>query len=209
MHLDHLPNQRKNEKVELFLRRHWFAVLTIVIAFLVLTIVPLIIGFIFQDQVSTALNNRLFGPVIVVVGSMYYLAVWLFAFLEFTDYYLDVWIVSNERIINIEQEGLFNRTASELHLTAIQDATSDVRGIIHTLFDYGNVVVQTAGEKGRFIFKNIPRPEKVKEKVLKLVEIDKLKHDGRGEMVKEHSTQETEEETEQSDKNKDEQKSAE
>jgi uncharacterized membrane protein YdbT with pleckstrin-like domain len=107
---------------------------------------------------------------------MYYLAVWLFAFLEFTDYYLDVWIVTNERVINIEQEGLFHRTASELHLTAIQDVTSDVQGIVRTLFDYGNVHIQTAGEKGRFIFKNIEEPEKIKEFVIRLVEEDKMRH---------------------------------
>jgi len=176
MRLDHLPNQRKDEKVELFLRRHWFAIVTIVVAFLALTVIPLAIGYAMRDPVHRILENPLFGPVLVIVSSMYFLAVWLFAFLEFTDYYLDVWIVTNERIINIEQKGLFHRTASELHLTAVQDVTSDVQGIIHTVFDYGNVQVQTAGEQGRFIFKNIERPEKVKEHVVQLVEDDKRRH---------------------------------
>lgn len=176
MHLDHLPNQRKNEKVELFLRRHWFAVATIVIAFLLLTLIPGILGFLFLEELNRMLQHALYGPVLVVVASMYYLAAWLFAFLEFTDYYLDVWIVTNERVINIEQQGLFHRTASELHLTAIQDVTSDVRGIVRTLFDYGNVHIQTAGEKGRFIFKNIEQPEKIKEYVIRLVEEDKMRH---------------------------------
>jgi membrane protein YdbS with pleckstrin-like domain len=176
MHLDHLPNQRKNEKVELFLRRHWFAITNIILAFLILTIIPISIGIYFQDQVINWLNHPLFGPVLVVIASIYFLSIWLFAFLEFTDYYLDVWIVTNERIINIEQEGLFHRTASELNLTAVQDVTSDVRGIIRTVFDYGNVSVQTAGETGRFRFKNIQRPEKVKEHVIRLVERDKKRH---------------------------------
>lgn len=181
MRLDHLPNQRKDEKVELFLRRHWFAVLTIVLAFLVLTIVPVSVGYVFLDEVKNILDHSLFGPVLVIMSSMYFLAVWLFAFIEFTDYYLDVWIVSNERIINIEQQGLFHRTASELHLTAVQDVTSEVRGIIHTVFDYGDVHVQTAGEKGRFVFKSIYQPEKVKEHVIRLVEEDKRRHGEHGE----------------------------
>ena len=106
MRLDHLPNQRPNEHVVLFLRRHWFAILTIVLAFLLLTIVPLLISWFFWDGLRVWMHHKIWGPLLTVVGSIYFLSIWLFAFLEFTDYYLDTWIVTNERIINIEQEGL-------------------------------------------------------------------------------------------------------
>ena len=53
-----------------------------------------------------------------------------FAFIEFTDYYLDTWIVTTERIISIEQKGLFERTASELDLISVQDATAEVHGFL-------------------------------------------------------------------------------
>lgn len=173
MRLDHLPNQQTDERVILFLRRHWFAILSIVTAFTLLTSVPLILGWYFWDVVEIWLQQEVLGSVIVVVGSIYFLSVWLFAFLEFTDYYLDTWIVTNERIINIEQHGLFNRTASELDLAAVQDTTAEIHGIWQTIFTYGNVFVQTAGEKGRFHFKNIDNPEHVKEIVTALVEEDK------------------------------------
>lgn len=173
MRLDHLPNQRPNEKVVLFLRRHWFAILAIIFAFLILITIPTFLILFFWDTVETWLNHSLLGPLFVVVSSIYFLSVWLFAFLEFTDYYLDTWIVTNERIINIEQEGLFNRTASELDLASIQDTTAEIHGILQTVFTYGQVYVQTAGEKGRFHFKNINNPEEVKEIITKLVEEDK------------------------------------
>lgn len=173
MHLDHLPNQRPNEHVVLFLRRHWFALLTIITAFLLLTIIPLFIGWYFFEILESWLAHPLLGPLLVIVGSMYLLSIWLFAFIEFTDYYLDTWIVTNERIINIEQQGLFHRTASELDLAAVQDTTAEIRGIVQTLFTYGQVYVQTAGEKGRFHFKNIDNPEQVKEVIARLVEEDK------------------------------------
>jgi hypothetical protein len=173
MDLKHLPNQRENEKVMLFMRRHWFAVLTIIIAFVLLTGIPLVIGFYFRETLNIWMQNQITGSLIAVLASMYFLAVWLLAFIEFTDFYLDTWIVTNERIINIEQEGLFHRTASELDLAAVQDTTAEIRGIMQTVFTYGNVYVQTAGEKGRFLFKNIDNPEHVKEVVTKLVEDDK------------------------------------
>lgn len=173
MRLDHLPNQRPDEHVILFLRRQWFALLAIVAAFVLLVGVPLSAGWYFLDVVEGWLAHPVIGPLLVILGSIYFLSIWLFAFLEFTDYYLDTWIITNERIINIEQEGLFNRTASELDLAAVQDTTAEIRGILQTLFTYGQVYVQTAGEKGRFHFKNIDNPEHVKELVTRLVEEDK------------------------------------
>lgn len=173
MRLDHLPNQRPDEHVVLFLRRHWFAMLGILTAFVILTVIPATLIYAFWDTVQGWMNHSLWGPLFVIVASMYFLSVWLFAFLEFTDYYLDTWIVTNERIINIEQEGLFHRTASELDLASVQDTTAEIRGIVQTIFTLGNVFVQTAGSKGRFHFKNIDNPEEVKETINKLVEEDK------------------------------------
>lgn len=178
--LDHLPNQRPNEHVVLFMRRHWIAVFAIVVAFLFLVGVPLAIGWFFWPSIEPWTGHNVFGPLIVLAGSIYFLSIWLFAFLEFTDYYLDTWIVTNERIINIEQEGLFHRTASELDLAAVQDTTAEIRGIMQTMLSYGNVFVQTAGEKGRFHFKNIDDPEHVKEIVTRLVEEDKQRMAGHG-----------------------------
>src|SRR3989339_978240 len=148
MRLDHLPNQRPDEHVILFLRRHWFALLAIVAAFILLVGVPLAVGLYFEETVMDWLAHPVIGPLLVILGSIYFLSIWLFAFLEFTDYYLDTWIITNERIISIEQNGLFNRTASELDLSSVQDTTAEIRGILQTVFTYGQVYVQTAGEKG-------------------------------------------------------------
>jgi hypothetical protein len=52
----------------------------------------------------------------------------------------------------------------------VEDTTSEVKGIIHTFLNYGNVFIQTAGERTRFIFKDVPNPEMVKERVVKLTE---------------------------------------
>src|SRR3989338_1071330 len=104
-YLNQLPNQRENERVVLFLRRHWFAILIIIVAFVFLIGVPLAVGWYFWETVQSWLSHPVIGPILVVVCSIYFLSVWLMAFIEFTDYYLDTWIVTNERIINVEQEG--------------------------------------------------------------------------------------------------------
>lgn len=173
MHLDQLPNQRPEEHVVLFLRRHWVALLGIATAFTLLTGLPIAIALYFESTLTQWLQQPVAGALLVIITSMYFLSVWLFAFLEFTDYYLDTWIITNERIINIEQEGLFHRTASELDLAAVQDTTAEIRGIWQTVLTFGQVFIQTAGSKGRFHFKNIDNPEHVKELITRLVEDDK------------------------------------
>ena len=174
--LDHLPNQKHDEHVVMFLRRQWFAWATIIVAFILMTAVPTVAAVVFWDRVSVWLQQPFAGPLIMIVASIYLLSLWLFSFLEFTDYYLDTWIITNDRIINVEQFGLFNRKASELHMGAVQDVTSKVAGIIGTFFDYGNVLVQTAAEHTQFVFKDVEHPEKVKETIIRLVEEYKTAH---------------------------------
>ncbi|MBM5789882.1 hypothetical protein FJZ23_02225 [Candidatus Parcubacteria bacterium] len=178
--LDHLPNARPNETVVLFIRRHWICVFAIAVAFLFLTAVPLALAWFFWPVVSVWFAHPTFGPLMILGASIYFLSIWLFASIEFTDYYLDTWIVTNERIINIEQEGLFHRTASELDLAAVQDTTAEIRGIVQTVLSYGNVFVQTAGEQRRFHFKKIHHPERIKEIITRLVEEDKQRLSGHG-----------------------------
>jgi hypothetical protein len=169
MNLQHLPNTRPGETVQLFLRRHWTTPLEIIVIAFFLYALPIFGIIYFYEPWSELTTKPFLGPIIVLFACSYLLLTWLFTFLQLTDYYLDVWIVTNERIINIEQKGLFTRVASELHLSAVEDTTSEVKGMLHTFLDYGQVHIQTAGERTRFIFKNIPHPEQVKETIVKLV----------------------------------------
>jgi membrane protein YdbS with pleckstrin-like domain len=175
MRLDQLPNQRPGEKVALFLRRFWFAPAAIAAMGFVLIAVPAAV-FLVYPAAADWFAQPILGPLLTLVCVVYVLGVWLICSIEFVDYYLDTWIVTSERIINIEQLALFRRTASELHLANIQDITSEVKGPLHTFFNYGDVLIQTAAEQSRFNFHDVPDPEHVKDVVLKLVEEDKKRH---------------------------------
>lgn len=175
MYLDRLPNQKIDEKTIFFLRRHWTTVLQIFSSMLILYIVPAGIAWYFYEEILIWLTDPFLGPLLAIVMGMYVMGVWLLTFVQFTNYYLDAWIVTNRRVINIEQNSLFNRTASELPLSVVQDVTSEVKGIVQTVLDFGNVYIQTAGEKDRFVFENIPHPEKIKEEVVRFVQEEKAR----------------------------------
>lgn len=162
----HFPGQHEGERVILVLRRHPFVFFLTVVYFALLTLVPIVIRLLVPADVTPAPGGIFHGLLILAV-SAYYLSLWLFFLFAWVDYYLDLWIVTDERIVNIEQAGLFNRTIAEQRIIRVQDATSEVKGLLPTFLNYGHVFVQTAGERARFVFEQVPYPDLVKKVVIK------------------------------------------
>ncbi len=171
-----LPNHLPNEKILKVIRKDVFILGKKIFLSFLLAVLPFLIMQIMLKSFPNLLEGEISYPLIVLGGSAYYLFIWLFTFFSFIDYYLDIWIITNERIIDIKQEGFFSRIISEQRLNRIQDVTSEVRGIMPTILHYGNIFVQTAGTQQRFYFHQIPNPDKVRDAIIKLAEINKIKH---------------------------------
>ncbi len=175
-HINHLPNQRPGEKTRIFLRRHWVGVFKIVSITLAAAAGPILVLLMFSVIAPNFFVDPFSDASAKVFLSIYYLAIVTFFFQEFIDYYLDTWIVTTERVINIEQHGLFNRVAAEMHLAMVQDVSAEVRGPLHTFLDYGDVHIHSAGPIKSFHFKDIPNPERVRQAILRFAEDDKHRH---------------------------------
>lgn len=167
----HFPGQREAERIILFLRRHGLVLFNKLFLPFVLILIPPIVLLFLPDKYQDALFREPLVGLIVLGLSAYYLMLWLAIFLFFVDYYLDIWVLTDQRIVNIEQRGLFHRVISELNILRVQDVTSEVRGVIPTFLDYGDVHVQTAGTRKRFHFYQVPHPEEVKKMILKTYEV--------------------------------------
>lgn len=161
----------------MFLRRHWIVVLKLLGISLCLVLIP-VFFFIIYINYTDYFENEIVTAIIILLTSAFYLFIILYTFSSFVDYYLDVWIVTNQRIINIEQKGLFARVVSEKDLGRMQDITSDIEGFWATVLNYGDVHIQTAGEKERFIFKQVPFADEVSRRISNLVsEYQKINKD--------------------------------
>ncbi|MFA6521978.1 MAG: PH domain-containing protein [Patescibacteria group bacterium] len=174
--LGNLPNHERDEVTKLFLRRHWISLVSLGFTGLALLCIPAF----FYATMRFIGWNFIGAPTLGIIAglllSTYLLLVTVILMTQFTDYYLDTWIVTNCRIINIELQGLFSRTISELHLNQIQDVTSETIGMLPTFLSYGNVYIQTAGTRERFNFQNVDNPEDVKELIIELSDDDKRRH---------------------------------
>ena len=153
---------RPDEKVILFLHRHWITWIVNLGQLLVFNLLPIGLVAFFNLALGWTLDPA--SPIyvgLVLLLSIYYLGAWLMYYHAFIDYHLDIWLLTDQRIISIEQQGLFDRIISELNMSKVQDVTSETRGQMQTFLNYGAVYIQTAAEKERFIFENIPHPEEV------------------------------------------------
>lgn len=174
--LHNLPNAIPDEKHVYFLRRHPITLLSVFLGYTLLLASPFVILGYFRYFQPDLLSNPSFQVLVMFGGSAFFLFAWLFLFQLFLDYYLDSWIVTNRRILNIEQNGLFGRTVSELRLYRIQDVTATVNGFVKTMFNFGEVEIQTAGEREHFMFEEIPKPNEVAKTILELAEVDRRDH---------------------------------
>ena len=156
------PSQREGEKVIMMLRRHWVIIWRYLSMLIVFNLIPILVfGFLFLYLGWTLVPGTPLYLMFVFGISLYYLVIWLHYFHEFVDYHLDIWIVTDQRIINIEQIGLFNRVISELNILKVQDVTSELKGKVQTMLNYGSVYIQTAGTTQRFQFEQVKDPEEV------------------------------------------------
>lgn len=117
-----------------------------------------------------AIMETSFYPVFVLFGFGFVFFAWLFFFFSITDYVLDIWYITNKRIVDIQQTGFFSRKISEQYLNRIQDVSSETIGVLPTLFKYGNVRVQTAGEREHFLFEEVPEPDAVRQIIMELIQ---------------------------------------
>jgi hypothetical protein len=81
-------------------------------------------------------------------------------------YRRNVLIFTNVHVIQVEVLALFQRRVSQLGFVEIEDVSGIRVGIIQTLFDYGDVQIQSAGRQEKFIFKNAPHPEALADEAL-------------------------------------------
>lgn len=163
----HFEGQKSEEEIILVVHRHWFNILEQMF-FIFGLLLLLIGGFLYFPSLFPVLGSPLFNSLFVFAENIFAMFIWIIFFLIWVDYYLDVWIITNLRVVNIEQKGLFSRTVSELELSRIQDVTTEVLGIIPTFLNYGDVFVQTAAETERFIFRQVPDPYGIKDQLMKL-----------------------------------------
>lgn len=153
----YFASQQEDEKIILIKRKHGIVFFPLMIMSIVSYSLGLIVVFVLPYYFPI-LDEGIIPNIVVVFTSLFFLFATLFFFIEWILYYLQVGMVSDKRLVDINQVSLFSRRISEMSLGNVEDITASQQGVIQTMFHYGDVCVQTAGELPNFIFEKVPDP---------------------------------------------------
>ncbi len=161
------PGQPQDEITQRVIYKHIMAIAPILIA-MVLVLIAAFVGIIFYNQNSQQLTGSIPQWVVSIIG--FGLLAFIFFLLLGTFW---IWrrnkiIITNQHIVDIDQIGLFNQTVSTLRLEEIQDISASIKGPVQTFFQYGTVVIQTAGERANFVFDYVPNPYEIEHYILEI-----------------------------------------
>ncbi len=154
----HFPLQ-DNEQVLLICRRHWIYLWPRIALMTLFAIVPPIAAGIVLRR-----GGWLDGTAAKVfwIASVVYLIYWgVRIFLDWYRYHNDIWVITNQRLIDSNKTNPFNLKMSTADLVNIQDMTVERDGIFRTMLDYGDIVCQTAADVQEFRLTGIPDPRDV------------------------------------------------
>lgn len=150
------------EKIIKIYHRHWFILFLEMVSFGTAVLITIFTG------LTIFLKSPVYEYKILALflSSVVVLLLFISFCIGFIDYWLDIWLVTSERIIDVEQKGFFVRDFSEFKISKIQNVNVTVAGFIPTMLNYGNLTIETASSNETFVFKSIPDPYKAKTDLL-------------------------------------------
>jgi uncharacterized membrane protein YdbT with pleckstrin-like domain len=157
-----------NEIILTQVRKHWFILFANVFGIFLAALLPFIFGVsvLYFAPVSMLAMITLTPAYFIAGYAAWLLLLWMALFNVWTNYYLDIWTVTNVRLIAIDQRGFFNRSMASFRLDRLQDVIVTVDGFIPTLLDFGTLELQTAGEARNFKAHGLPSPSDLKAIIL-------------------------------------------
>lgn len=154
------------ETIVLQARRHWFIIALEGAMFVGLALVPFVL-LPAAAAIVPGVGALFAGPrVFAVTGfilHVWLLLLWMFFFVAWTNYYLDILIVTDRQVIDIEQFNLFARDQVIVPLQNIQDLKVEVVGLFPTILGFGDLHIQTASSLREVVVRGIRNPQEVKK----------------------------------------------
>lgn len=160
-------------------RKHWLLFVASFLPYAILLLLPFALPKLLVLAPPLAPFAAYFAydtPLARVFLGTWLLIVWTGAWGAFTRYFLNVWVLTNNRIVTIKQASFFDREVSSLFLSRVQDVTTEVTGVLSSFLNIGTIHVQTAGATNEFSMSGIPKPEQLRNIILKYVSVSPEGH---------------------------------
>lgn len=160
--------QEEHETVILFLRQHIVVNVPWVLTAIFLILAPTILFPVALHLIPVSLN---IPAGYLLIGTLFwYVATFGFILARFLGWFFNIYIVTNERLVDIDFYNLLYKNFAQAELEKVQDISYASRGILSTFFNFGTVTIETAGESPNLEFDLVPYPQQVVETIRTLTE---------------------------------------
>jgi len=139
------------EEILLIIRAHWITNVPRFLLALIIFFAPVVLR-------SFPLLNSFPVRFQIIFVVIWYLILLMFVFEKFLSWFFNLTIITDERIVDVDFVNLTTKKVSDAELDKIQDVSFTNTGVFGTIFNYGDVRVQTAAETAEFIFEKVPHP---------------------------------------------------
>ncbi len=140
--------QREGEEVQFVFRRHFLTAKSGVIFLILMIMIGVGLTLLWPNNMMI-FESFLALILVGILGFLYSYMLW----------YFSIYIVTNQRIRQISQRGLFKKSVVDLGLDKIQSISYGVSGIRAGLMGYGTIVIQTA--VGDLVISMVKNSEKI------------------------------------------------
>ena len=154
-----LENLREGEEIKLVIKRHWIIYVMLWVYTVLWVVVIFTFYFIMWFTAVSSLLNILFLLVFL-----------LFLYVSWLDHELDMYIITNNRIVWVDQTAFLNRTVSECNLWQVQEVNSTTKGFFANMLNYCTLLIHTAWTNTTMQMDFSPNAMQQARKILNIVD---------------------------------------
>ncbi len=153
-----------DEKEELIaeIRRHPIGIVFILVTGLFIATTVLVAAIVLAtnlDNLGVNLGSTgSIKAIIIGIGAVVSLVALIGTAIPYTIYRSNVIYITNQKIAEVLYISLFNRKVTQLGMGQVEDVNIIQRGILPRIFNYGTLIVETAGEIENCTFSFVPNP---------------------------------------------------
>lgn len=157
-----LKNLRPGEKTIMVIKRHWIILIKLWAYFIL---------WLFFTGMFYIFWNYAWAHLLVIIFWMMYS---IFLYIEWINHELDLYIITNNRIIWVDQIWFLDRKVSECNLWQVQEVGNQSKGLLANLLNYWTITIKTAWSSTNFTMDIAPYPIVHSRKILN--EVDKYRN---------------------------------
>ena len=150
-----------DEQSLLVVRKDWLIYVPIWLKLILGTFFPLGLMYLFTSQLPVYaffFGYSLYFPFLL----LYITATWM-------DESFDLMLITNKRVVVVSQVRFMVREVLQAPLKQIQNVQVKSPGMWHNLLNYGDLVLETAGNSPNFIMTHVERPSQTADRILKIL----------------------------------------